>query len=325
MELNDINSFLSQPNAVSRDTHTFLDLAMKFIYAFEEKDRDFGEDSKSDELRPILALVGDSTAKFSVEIELVMAKVLKILLRKKSNRDALQKSGVVSLIRCLNRLSLMKRIEPAAEMCNVILNACYDGANVQYFIESEGIKPLSSFIKSINTQLQSCAVGAIQGLCYVPIGRQSVRNDPNITAILVSLLTKEDLVVRTRAIGAIHNLSVDIVSINPLRETGCIPTLVTLLRDSSLEICAASAGTLQNLARDPTTRDELMANGAVDYLSDLLFSSDVPCQIAAIGTMLNVIGPIVPEEEKGALNQALTDGLVLGALRSCLFDSTPQI
>lgn len=79
-----------------------------------------------------------------------------------------------------------------------------------------------------------------------------------------------------------HNLSVDIVSINCILETGCIPALVLLLRDSSAEICRAAAGTIQNLSRDVVARAAIVETGAVDYLSDLLFASDIACQVRYI-------------------------------------------
>lgn len=96
---------------------------------------------------------------------------------------------------------------------------------------------------------------------------------------IVSFLSHEDTAVRARAVGVIHNLSVDAVSIVPIRETGCVSQVIHLMRDSSAEICHAAAGTIQNLSRDPDTRAALVEEGALEYLSDLLFASDISCQV----------------------------------------------
>lgn len=95
----------------------------------------------------------------------------------------------------------------------------------------------------------------------------------------MTFLTHEDVAVRARAVGVIHNLSVDTVSIVPILETGCVPQIIGLMRDSSPEICHAAAGTIQNLSRDPDARAAIVAEGALEYLSDLLFASDIACQV----------------------------------------------
>ena len=44
-------------------------------------------------------------------------------------------------------------------------------------------------------------------------------------------------------------------------------------------------------------------------------------QVAAVGTILNIVGSTLstPEEHQ-QLRQMLTDGVALGAIRSCVFD-----
>lgn len=85
--------------------------------------------------------------------------------------------------------------------------------------------------------------------------------------------------MRARAVGAVHNLSVDVVSIAPIVDCQCIPALVALLRDPSIEICRAAAGTVQNLSRDMPVRAAIVSTGALEYLSDLLFANDITCQV----------------------------------------------
>lgn len=92
-------------------------------------------------------------------------------------------------------------------------------------------------------------------------------------------MTHGDEAIRARAVGSIHNLSVDVVSIQPIMRTQCLPALVQMLRDPSSEICRAAAGTIQNLSRDIAVRGEVVSSGALEYLSDLLFASDVSCQV----------------------------------------------
>ena len=97
---------------------------------------------------------------------------------------------------------------------------------------------------------------------------------------ITKFLSSEDQTVRARAVGVVHNLSVDIISINPIIETQCLPALICLLRDSSTEICRAAAGTIQNLSRDIAARSVIVNSGALEYLSDLLFASDITCQVS---------------------------------------------
>lgn len=141
--------------------------------------------------------------------------------------------------------------------------------------------------------------------------------------------------VRARALGSVHNLSVDVPSILMLLEIKeSVPTLVSLLRDSVPEICQVACGTLQNLSRDPEGR-RMIAQGtaAVEHLADLLCSTSLGCQVAAVGALLNIMGPSSSssssssssmgdeqDAEKKALRTLLTDGIVLGAIRACVFE-----
>jgi len=299
-----------------------VELLLEFIQSYEGRDNVFGDENKSDELRPLLATVSSPSASIPVETDILLARMMKILLRKSANRLALGKNGIQSIIRSLSRIQAEKNIIALAEMCNVVLNTCYDSVNVLFLIELGGVTPLLSFLKTSDVPVLSSALGALQGLCYVPSGRQCIRTDIKALRRIATFLVAEESVIRARAVGVVHNLSVDIVSINCIVETGCIPALVRLLRDSSAEICRAAAGTIQNISRDIVARAAIVETGALDYLSDLLFASDVACQIAAVGTILNIVGSsLETEEERKVLNQMLTDGLVVGALRSSIFDT----
>lgn len=93
------------------------------------------------------------------------------------------------------------------------------------------------------------------------------------------LLNSTDEIIRARAVGCIHNISADSVSISMLREANSIPSLIQMLREHSPEICQAAAGTLQNLSREVTARNLILAGNATPLLLDLLFSNDPKCQV----------------------------------------------
>lgn len=324
--LSNMNRLLNQPNTFARNLESIITIGDQIVDGFEDKEKIFGDVAASDELRPLLAAISstDLTASVPMEVEIVLARVLKVLLRKTCNRRSLGKNGLSALIRALNRLLTQRKHLAAAEMCNVVLNTCYDGANVQLLLELDGLKPLSVLLRGRDAVLLASALGVLQGLCYVATGRQKLRQETKVLEKVAVLLESEEAAVRARAVGVMHNLSVDMVSIIPIVDTGCVSVLVRLLLDSSSEICTAAAGTLQNLARDSVTREDILACGALDSLSDLLFASDIGCQVAAVGSMLNMLGPDVPSTERQEYCRLLTDALVLGAVRSSVFDFDPE-
>jgi hypothetical protein len=167
------------------------------------------------------------------------------------------------------------------EICNLLLNAVYDGKNVPLLIEADGVRPLFAFLDSSQHKVQSSALGAIQGICFVALGRHTIRSSAQNLEKLCSFLIAEESTVRARALGSIHNLSVDIQSIISLLEMpNTVPAVVSLLRDESPEICQVACGTLQNLSRDPHGREFIACRTtAVLYLSDLLCSASLSCQV----------------------------------------------
>eukprot|EP01038_Epipyxis_sp_PR26KG_P004728 gene4728-6633_t len=319
-----INSSLNQPQALTRNKTVIQQLCEQFVRQYEHTDTICGSELQADELRPLLgslSMDGTSTSVIPIELELIMVKTLKILLRKMANRLSLGKAGVTSILQILQRQLTQRNLTSLCEMCNTVLNACYNGVNVQHFIELDAMRLLLACLRSQEYKLQSSALGAIQAFCYVAPGRQSIRQNRQYIDKISEFLSSEDSTVRARAVGTVHNLSVDIVSLSMIRDTNCIPILVNLLRDDSVDICHEAAGTLQNLSREPESREFLLSTNAVSYLSDLLFSSDTNCQVVAIGTILNILGPSTSDESRVALQELLIDGLVIGSVRSCLFDT----
>lgn len=320
--LRSINNLLNQPNTFSRNLDSILILGNQIIKDHEDTNVLFGESNVTDELRPILAAISGTEANNVVpfEADLVLIRILKVLLRKPANRLSLGRNELTTLVRALTRLQVERRNAAVAELCNVVLNSCYDGANVQSFIELDGLKPLIALLRSRDVIVQASTLGVLQGLSFVPSGRQKIRQEPMLLPKVAVFLSAEDTAVRARAVGVLHNISVDMISIIPITDTGCVSVLVQMLADSSTEICTAVAGTLQNLARDSVTRECIIECGALESLSDLLFASDIDCQVAAVASMLNLLGPDVPATKRQDYCKLLTDALVLGAVRSSVFD-----
>lgn len=175
-----LNCLLNQPNTFERNVERILSVAQDFVSLYENKDSIVGDVYSTDDIRPLLAAVGDPSARIPCEAEVVLATILKVLLRKATNRLALGKYGMNAIIKSLNRIQSARNIPAAAEMCNVILNTCYDGVNVQLLIELDGVNPLLRLLRSRETAVLCSTLGALQGLCYVPLGRQNLRQNAKV-------------------------------------------------------------------------------------------------------------------------------------------------
>ena len=156
-----INKLLSQPMALSRNTDSLLQLLKLCTDYFEDPLSILGSEGEQDELRPLLSNVlrgkeGSSNSDFAklnndlaCEFEILGARLLKILLRKPANRSSLGKFGMTSIITSL-KSQVVARNRAANEICNVLLNSCYDGANVPMFIDEGGVAPLIDLLCSTN-------------------------------------------------------------------------------------------------------------------------------------------------------------------------------
>jgi hypothetical protein len=135
----------------------------------------------SEEIRPLLTSL---ESEISSDLEIFISKVVKILFRSPSNRKMIGKSGMVSIVRCLNRHARSLRGVATGEIGNVVLNACYNGENVDLFIEMGGIEPLCALLMSGDTNVIACVLGALQGICYVPAGRFAIRRNTQVPNLL---------------------------------------------------------------------------------------------------------------------------------------------
>jgi hypothetical protein len=170
-----------------------------------------GSDS-ADEMRPIFSAFSEE---MPVELEIQTAKMIKVLLRKQSNRSNIGKYGLNAVIKVMfiytfvfdkfilracyymfkiNELLINlnvlyskalvrqshKRTLAASEIGNAVLNTCYNGENVNLFIESGGVGPLLDLLRTRDPAILASTLGAIQGICYVPVGRQQIKTDVEV-------------------------------------------------------------------------------------------------------------------------------------------------
>jgi len=349
-----VNRLVNQPQAEVRQKDAIISAMESFISTFASPQSNMGSEYEQDDMRPLLTFIRLST--LPVEVEVLTAKCLKILLRKQLNRTLIGKQGIISIIKTLVRQTENKT-SAVAEIGNVVVNTCYNGDNVQLFLDEGGLPPLTKLLQSRDPVVQSSILAALQGICYVPIGRQILlRHDPETIKIITYFLSSHDDYVRARASGAIHNISADSQSIRILRETYCIPTIISLLHDPVIETCQSCAGLLQNMSREIRSKEMILESEAVTPLTELLFGSDIQCQVAAVGALFNLLSSVDDTdtetqtetererdreterntepvtislinhttEKKVALKELLSQGLMIGALQSCLFDVSPS-
>ncbi len=96
--INSVNRLISQPNGLTRN-HDFLVRQITiFNDQFADPSIDTGPDL--DEMKPLFTTLD---MQLPVELELLIARMLKILLRKAINRDGVGKFGIKCIIRSLLR------------------------------------------------------------------------------------------------------------------------------------------------------------------------------------------------------------------------------
>eukprot|EP00752_Nemacystus_decipiens_P004513 g4121.t1 len=316
-----INRLLLQPFGAKNGQEAIVTAIQEFLGANRDptivlrQEKQHGE--VADDMRAILVALESSSSEgvSGSPLPLLLLKVLKVLLRKQSNRKALGRSGV-RLITAFMSSACVDIV--SCECANVVLNMCYDAGNVRHFLEVGGVTALGPLIRSDKEQLKASGLGALQSVCFDRPGRDATR-DSGIIGIVVGLLDDESPKVRARALGTIHNLSTDARSIGIIREEGGLPRLVRLLRSHEAQVCGGAAGTIQNLSREEKSRALLLdSSGAVESLADLLVGRHTKSQISAAGALVNIVGPDARGSKRELLRSVLTDGIVLGVIESCL-------
>jgi hypothetical protein len=173
-----LNRLLSQPNGAIRNYDDLIQLSNAYIDFFRTPQEIVS--SEPDDLRPILTCL---QGELPGDLEIYLAKIMKILLRNPANRRALGKNGLTTLVKILKRQCTC-RTSAAGEIGNVILNACYNGENVASFIEVGGITPLCNLLRIRDLGIVSGVLGALQGICYVPAGRYEIRRDIEVRSFI---------------------------------------------------------------------------------------------------------------------------------------------
>lgn len=179
-----INRLLSQPDGLNRNFDTLLHEMKLFVECFNSPLVECPQENQ--ELRPLLVSLEED---IPVEIEIYIAKIIKILLRNPLNRRSLGKSGILSIIKSLIRHTRNIRGIITGEIGNVALNACYNGENVDLFIELGGVEPLCFLLLVNDLNIIPCVLGAIQGICYIPAGRIIIRRNFQVSFLYFFLIS----------------------------------------------------------------------------------------------------------------------------------------
>lgn len=232
MDIAAVNKLLSQPNALVRNFDALVESISTFLSQYDDIACNFGNHSSADDIKPLLTSLREN---MPAKLEILVARMIKMLLRKQINRNSINKQGILAVVCALQR-QVANRTIAAAEIANVVLNTCYDGANVVSFLEEGGMPLLLRLLETRDENVQASVLGAIQGVCFVPLGRQAVRSNDMTIPFLCNFLSSENGLVRARAIGTVHNISADTVSIFPLRSASVITALISLLGDRSAEV-----------------------------------------------------------------------------------------
>jgi hypothetical protein len=273
----------------------------------------------TEEMIPLLSAL---RAPLPPEMEVIFCKLLKILLRSQDNRNKLGKYGILTIICVLKRQKEQKGLA-CGEICSTILNTCYEPTNIKMFVDEGGLVPILQLLHSIrDVSIMVKILGSLQSICHVPAGRQKMLAEVDSIRRVIFLMRSDDPGIRARASGVIHNISIDIHSIHVIRELDGIPMLIELLKDFSVEVCQAVAGTIQNISRETFSRSLILEKQEVviQNLFDLVVSNDVNCQVASMGALLNLLTPSLDEAGKSKLREILSDGIVLGSVKSAIFD-----
>ncbi|CAL8462930.1 g2464 [Coccomyxa elongata] len=228
----------------------------------------------SPDIANLSSLLAEQPESEQTEFLLLILKVLRILSRKPANRQKVAEGDVAAIVRHLTGASRAV----AGECANVILNLCFERANVSRLLKCNGVAPLVSLLKSPDTDVQASTCGVIQSICYLGRGRQATRDCAAIPELL-ALLGSGNGRVHARAVGALHNLSADPQSVRMTRRSNGIAPLTALLKCADMGTCAAAAGTLQNLAREAASRQLIRQQRAVPLLAALLSAPDLQARL----------------------------------------------
>lgn len=171
-ELQRINKMLGVPHGLQNSLSNIRSISSELIKKYDKHVFSDSEMEKVDEMRYTLATLKESGC--PLDIELMFCCILKILLRKPKNRCNLGRFGANCIVQCLSRQYVPGAVS-GAELGNVVLNACFEASNINYFVQ-EGILPiLLAMTKSNDDLVVASVLGALQGICYSAVGQSSLR------------------------------------------------------------------------------------------------------------------------------------------------------
>ena len=285
----------------------------------------------SDDLSLLDSLLSSSASTSNVLLPLL--NTFKILLRKESNRKTLPAATIKSVLDILKHHDTPSTVRTAGS--NVLLNASFERRNVSNICRERGVHILLSILKdkkkTANILEKISILGALQSICFVPEGRDCMR-ELEAESLFVNMLIsassfssqqeqqqQQDKFI-ARVAGVLHNLSADPRSGMEIRKYHGIRPIVNLLRryTSNPSIIISASGALQNLAREEKSRHEILnTSDLLSNLSQMLFSSNAEFQACAVGVLLSVFNN---KKDFSWLKQLLSECVVLGSLQSAIFE-----
>ena len=205
-----------------------------------------------------------------------LLQALKILSRKRCNRQQFGQDGIAAVLEHLAATSLTKRA--AAEAANVILNVCYEKSNVELVLELGGIQKLVKLLADRDPDVQANAAGAIQSICF------QVRLVCKLPCMHVLVL--QAYILRTllrQSVAGTHSRVCTCCTPEKLccicwqesgrhgvREAGAVTPLVQLLDSPQCKVQARAVGALHNLSSDSNSIRLIRRGGGIPKLVHLL-------------------------------------------------------
>eukprot|EP01039_Chlorochromonas_danica_P003236 gene3236-3545_t len=273
-----------------------------------------------------------------------LLKLIKVLFHLEENRKALDDQAMELLVKALQHHLRQHQWRLASELCSLFINACHEVSNVEMLIECDGWKSFLSILYHPacirDYKLLASAVGCLQAICYLPLGRHLIRQDEKAIPRLVSMIGHQDETVSSRVMGTLHNLSVDMASLAPiLNSDDCLANrLLTSLTnkangnresddgDSDDDLCEMTLGTIQNLLRDSQFYEEMVMKDGLEIILQLLSHSETSCQVAALSVVLSLLnGNRAFDQHRELIDTMLAEMIALGSIHSSLFDPAARL
>ncbi|KAL0212336.1 hypothetical protein RCL1_005962 [Eukaryota sp. TZLM3-RCL] len=269
-----------------------------------------------------IGLIGDALADPRLSDDQSITKnllsVLRIISRFSLGREALSN-------RCLEALLFLFK-SPfdnfiLFEVSGTIVNLCHLPRHATFFV-SFGIIPLllSSFslLNLDDSNLASLCL-LTQTLAFHDFAKIECISS-GVAAKVVDLLScSSSSLVKSAAVGALHNLTSINQCLELVRHTAIIEAIVSLLYSDDLIVSSAAAGTLQNIVRDYECRTLVVKGKGIDHLCFLLANSkSVDAQQGALGALVNIFSCDCSEGVFNEVRDLLSSFIVLGFLEDLL-------